>query len=337
MTITHYEKSGSRTGSITAKGGSVDIIYVVEGSSEDHEIYKYLVDELDNEHIGLPAKNISLAPIECEDQDKWLATVTFSNDDQEKEQDKQDQQDLENYNRNAELSFSTEGGTAKTDRTIESRQQWYSGGVGGLGGRILSWTIEDYIMPETDRVIPFMTWTESHTFPANYTTWINLKNLSNMTASVNDRTFRTFEKGEVLFVGASGNWTGGTIKIDFKFVAEPNIKNIATNIRIPRVHYGDNVNQQALDRDIITPIKRGHEMIQYETKKHYIEVIGGKVEKSGEHVFRVTVHQIYKYINFDSLGIPDAITARIAYLTWRKKQIDEKRKNRGIERNRPQV
>ena len=56
MTITHYEKSGSRTGSITAKGGSVDIIYVVEGSSEDHEIYKYLVDELDNEHIGLPAK-----------------------------------------------------------------------------------------------------------------------------------------------------------------------------------------------------------------------------------------------------------------------------------------
>jgi|TARA_A100001037_G_scaffold40607_1_gene31729 hypothetical protein len=332
MAITHYEKSGSRTGSITAKGGSVDIIYVVEGSSEDHEIYQYLVDELDNEHIGLPAKNISLAPIECDDQDKWLATVTFSNDDQENEKDKQDKRDLENYNRNAELSFSTEGGTAKTRETVESRQQWWNDTFG-----LMSSTVKQYFMPETERVIPFMTWTESHTFPANYTTWINLKNLSNMTASVNDRTFRTFEKGEVLFVGASGNWTGGTIKIDFKFVAEPNIKNIVTNILIPRVHYGDNVNQQAVDHDIITPIKRGHEMIEYETKKHYQEIVDGKVEKSGEHVFRVSVHQIYKYINFDSLGIPDAIVARTAYLTWRKQQIDEKRKNREIERNKPQV
>jgi len=132
-----------------------------------------------------------------------------------------------------------------------------------------------------DVPIAAYTWTEKWTFlPANVTSFY-LKYLFNLSTCVNKYSFRTFEPGEVIFLGASGQQTEpDRCEITYKFSALPN----ATDIPVG---------------DITVPAKRGWDymwVIYYKSANTDLKKIVSKPKAA-------YVEQVYEYADFSPLMI----------------------------------
>lgn len=79
-----------------------------------------------------------------------------------------------------------------------------------------------------DVVVPALTWTETYDVKSTYVTSSYIRNVAGLTGTVNNASFRGFEAGEVLFLGASGSqeWDqekgDGPWTLSFKFSASKN-------------------------------------------------------------------------------------------------------------------
>lgn len=135
-----------------------------------------------------------------------------------------------------------------------------------------------------DIVVPQLTWTETYDVPSTYVTSDYIKSVAALTGTVNNAAFRTFDAGEVLFLGASGSheWDAdkgdGPWTLSFKFVASPNVtaKTIGT----------------------ITDIeKKGHEYlwVRYEPA-----VDSNTLLQKPKYVY---VNKVYRDGSFSGLGI----------------------------------
>jgi len=129
-------------------------------------------------------------------------------------------------------SFDTSGGT-------QHKTQAYSVGSGStldfeyrypssatnMSGAI---GVDDNSVHGVDVVVPALTWTETYDVPHSYVTANYIKTVAGLTGTVNNATFRTFEAGEVLFMGATGSqeWDdqkgNGPWSLSFKFAASKN-------------------------------------------------------------------------------------------------------------------
>ena len=129
-------------------------------------------------------------------------------------------------------SFDTSGGT-------QHKTQAYSVGSGStldfeyrypssatnMSGAI---GVDDTSVHGVDVVVPALTWTETYDVPHSYVTANYIKTVAGLTGTVNNATFRSFEAGEVLFMGASGSqeWDdqkgNGPWSLSFKFAASKN-------------------------------------------------------------------------------------------------------------------
>jgi hypothetical protein len=73
-------------------------------------------------------------------------------------------------------------------------------------------------------------WTEVWTFPIEVITWEYIRRLVQLRGSVNQGQFRTFEQGEVRFIGASGQPTGDNqFQITYSFKASRNQTNVTVS------------------------------------------------------------------------------------------------------------
>jgi hypothetical protein len=148
----------------------------------------------------------------------------------------------------------------------------------------VSGTGEDATVEGTDIVVPTMDFNELFYLPAAYVTPAYRKGLFWTTGKVNQAAFRTFDAGEVIFLGASGSRRGREStddwEVTFKFSASPNVTDEVigemTGIR-----------------------KRGWEHLWVQYEKGEVEFVTELIPRP----VAVYVEQVYKYGDFRLLGI----------------------------------
>ena len=166
------------------------------------------------------------------------------------------------------------GGTLDFEKRYPPEATNMSGAIG----------VDDNGVNGVDIVVPALTWTETYDVKSTYVTSAYIKSVAALTGTTNDAAFRTFEAGEVLFLGASGSqeWDSqkgdGPWTLSFKFVASKNIT-------------GQTIGS-------ITGVeKRGHEYlwVRYESS-----VSGSDLVKKPKYVY---VNTVYREGDFSGLGI----------------------------------
>lgn len=150
--------------------------------------------------------------------------------------------------------------------------------------------VDDERVAGVDIVEPALQWSESYDVPSAYMSAAYIKKVSELTGTTNNAGFRTFARGEVLFVGCNGTqeWDekkgDGPWNLTYKFVASPNA---GAGQTIPAITVGT-----------ITGIeKKGHDYlwVRYESDVREKTLI-----KKPRHVY---VNRVYRESDFSQLGI----------------------------------
>jgi hypothetical protein len=137
-----------------------------------------------------------------------------------------------------------------------------------------------------DIVIPQFQWQETYDVPSSTVSESYVRTLASLTGGVNDGSFRGFEAGEVLFLGASGSQQAdeeiglGPWSLTYKFSASPNQSNMSIGG--------------------ITGIdKKGHEYLWV----RYGESVDSDKASLLKKPRYIYVDQVYRKVGFGGLGI----------------------------------
>lgn len=278
MAITWIESSDSRSASLTRKGlrgaSTVTVVYNAFGTSDDQDVHDYawaffkqnktytindyvfLVETYDVKYLG---------------DEAWEVTAKYTKSGAE------DDEQSEPLRRTR--SFDTGGGTQHITQAFGELA--FGSGAPAQQGAI---GVDGESVNGVDIVVPALQWTETYDVPSAYVTAAYIKSVAGLTGCVNLAAFRTFEAGEVLFLGCTGNqeWDSdrgdGPWNLSFKFQASQN----ATNLTVGNISG-------------IT--KKGHEYlwVRYEPK-----VESDTLLKTPKHVY---VNKVYREASFAALGI----------------------------------
>jgi len=155
-------------------------------------------------------------------------------------------------------SFDTTGGTRHVTNALDmnngdvGERKYGPGGLNDAASFKGAINVDDNGVNGVDIVVPALSWTESYDVPSGYVTNAYIKNIASLTGSVNKEAFRSFQPGEVLFVGASGTheWDEqrgyGPWSLSFKFVANPNVGQT-----LPKAKIGDIANVEAYGHEVV--------------------------------------------------------------------------------------
>jgi hypothetical protein len=133
-----------------------------------------------------------------------------------------------------------------------------------------------------DITVPVYSWSETHFITAANLTGTYRGLLHSLTGKVNNSTFKGFDAGECLFLGASANWSDDDIgaMVTFKFAGSPNRTNLTVGT--------------------ITGIaKKGWEYVWIE----YEQAEDSSASKMVSRPIAAHVEQVYEYGDFSTLGI----------------------------------
>ena len=159
--------------------------------------------------------------------------VNISIDSDEEEPDR-DSQDDGGDGVSGSISFDTTSGTGHITQANKKKIAGLTGSSGqdGYAAGLLATApdTEGAIDIEGDQVrgvdvtIPAFTFSETWTFPSESVVKKYLANVYSLTGKINNASWRMFEKGEVLFLGARGQVDRGASKcqITFSFSVSPN-------------------------------------------------------------------------------------------------------------------
>lgn len=272
MAITVTEKPLSRE-SQSGDGASAQLLYSVKGTADDIAARAALVSESPASHDSQPRKNVRARPVFVDANNPdvciWDGEVNYGVDARPDTGD-------------STFSFDTGGGTQHITQSLETVGAYGThkdgtvalvtdyGGAIGVSGR----NVEG-----CDIVVPVYNWTETHYLNDVYVTQAYRRALFWITGRINNASFRGFEPGEVLFMGASGtkrqeeDW-----EITFRFAASPNLIDLIVS-------------------NIAGIAKRGWEYmwVRYDDD----EVGGGLVMRP----LAVYVERTYNYRDFSGMGI----------------------------------
>lgn len=286
--LTWVEDNQSRTASIVRLGKKAQSTYVkswkIFGSTDDVEVHDDVNTTIANglmywQYPGQPLNKLYVDHYELEylGDNAWQLKVTYIKEGAEDDQ----QQDPLKRTR----SFDTGGGTShRTQAETETR---FGNNAPDMKKAI---GVDGDSVAGVDIVVPALTWTETYDVPAAYVTADYIKSLGKLTGTVNNDTFRTFDAGEVLFVGASGSqeWDSqkgdGPWSLSYKFVQSSNAGSGAT---LPAITVGD---IQGIE-------KKGHE---YLWVRYEAAVDGTDLLKRPKYVY---VNGVYRSADFSQLGI----------------------------------
>jgi hypothetical protein len=233
MPLTWVEDGESRSATIHRLGkkstATMQRSYKVFGTDDDvavHADANARISTLEP-YWNYPGTNVNLRAesysISYLGDKAWQVTVNY---------EKLGADDEEPDPRRRARSFDTSGGT-------QHKTQAYSVGQGqtldfeyrfpptatNMSGAI---GVDDNGVNGVDVVVPALTWTETYDVPSSYVTNDYIKGVAGLTGTVNNSAFRSFEAGEVLFLGASGSheWDNdkgdGPWSLSFKFSASKN-------------------------------------------------------------------------------------------------------------------
>lgn len=178
------------------------------------------------------------------------------------------------------IHFSTTGGTV---HITSSRSTVASYGVGAPNMKQTIGVNEDDV-DGCDIAVPALKITVSFKHPQGIITMQRVKQLARNTAYVNSDEFLTFAAGEVLFLGADGEWGPQTeTSIKYEFAMAENAEDGAAGDK--RLTIGD----------IANIVKQGHD---YAWIRYADEVDAGRPVKHAKHVY---VERVYVRTAFQPL------------------------------------
>lgn len=271
MAISMFEKFGSRSGQETSGPGSRQMLsYILTGSSDDIAIKLHVQNNAPPTYDGLIAENYSIEPL-C--PDVWEANVSYV--------DPSRKLDAPLSPGEITWEFDTSGGqthityatlVAKYPASGSSAAPNFTGGI-NVGS--------DKVPQGVDIAVPMMRVTVRKRVSRSYITDSYIYTLEQLTGKVNNATWRGRQKGELLFLGASGaQGTKVDPEISYSFLASRNVTGLSFGA--------------------ITGVdKRGHEYLWVATKLQDDSTAGTLVSVP----LGVYVHQVYEYGDFNLLGI----------------------------------
>lgn len=273
MAITVIEKANSRkaklTGGFLPQIESATFVYGAWGSHDELQIRSAVLNVSPAFYGTLLREDMELTPT---GGGHWEVEVNYKfQEDQEENQDQQ-RGGLPDFN--FEISANTIHITQAINH-VSSKAAPGSVVENHFGA--IGWDGES--VQGTDIYVPTFSFGESHVLPVEQVTFAYVRQLFRLTAKVNNSTFRGFDAGEVLFLGASGQFNGEDAwSLSFKFVASENVTNLTIG-------------------DITGIDKKGWEYLWVEYKD----------STSGKRLTKVprqaNVEQVYRTADFSLLGI----------------------------------
>lgn len=221
MPATILELFDGRSETIAGKL-SATIPYAIIGAVDEDEARTTALAIIPITYNSIPRSN--LGSFERVNATTWKVTASYEMADGSGSNSGGDPATLENS-----YTFEASGGSQNVKQGITGYARRFA--VGLPGGEIVDSCIGDdgQTVSGVDIVIPQFQWSETYWFaPATMTT--DRKNvIASCVGEINDRVFRGYAAGEVLFLGASGSRQGnGWWQITFKFAYQKN----ATNIKV---------------------------------------------------------------------------------------------------------
>jgi hypothetical protein len=290
MAIVWVEDNRSRSATIARIGKKAQSVYrkswKLFGTSDDLAIHADINQQLTLsalfwDYPGNPAMRLQAESYSVEylGDDAWQLEVTYV---KEGSEDPEEPSPLRRTR-----SFDTGGGT---QHITQAEDETRFGPNAPNQQRAIG--VDGDSVNGVDIVVPALTWTETYDVPHQFITDAYIKNLSKVTGTVNNATFRTFPAGEILFLGASGSqeWDSdkgeGPWNLSFKFSQSPNAGPGKT---LPALTIGS----------IAGIVKDGHD---YMWVRYEDDVEANTLIKKPKAVY---VNKVYRRENFGQLGLGD--------------------------------
>lgn len=205
---------------------SAELIYLVRGTADGIVARQAVEQVTPPDYDDLLLDSISVEPEwvdEATNAGEWLCTVRYRRPEAAQIAARQ-QANLPQM----AIAFDTTGGTEhinfsrKTILRIKPASHDYAEAP-SMGGAI---GVDGEQITGCDITVPVYKFTETHYFSDQFVNAAYRRTLFELTGTVNDKQFRDFDAGEVLFLGASGSKRGqGDWEITFHFAVSPNRRN----------------------------------------------------------------------------------------------------------------
>ncbi|MEX2218845.1 MAG: hypothetical protein WD749_08800 [Phycisphaerales bacterium] len=215
MPITVTEKFESRK-STKGDNPSAELVYTVRGTNDDLAARNQAETTSPATYDTLPRQSVSVEPVGDE---LWEATVRYARQSGSLPEPGQ-----------SIFSFDTGGGTQHITQSKDTVSSHAASGTtapdfeGAIG--VTADSVEG-----VDITVPVYQFSETHYFPDEEVTPAYKGTLFSLTGKVNSGSFRGFQAGEVLFLGATGSRRGtgpeDDWEISFRFAASPNAVGIS--------------------------------------------------------------------------------------------------------------
>lgn len=216
MPITVTEKFESRR-STAGDNPSAELVYTVRGTDDDLAARAAAEAASPGTYDGLLRQTVSVEPVGPE---LWEATARFS----------LTQQSSPPQTGESVFNFDTGGGTQHITQSKQTVNRYgapgttapdFNGAIGVTGDGVEG----------VDITVPVYQFSETHYLPDAQVTSGYKATLFGLTGKVNNGSWKGFNAGEVLFLGASGSRRGTSADADweitFRFAASPNASGIA--------------------------------------------------------------------------------------------------------------
>ncbi len=254
-----------RTEVFESGGNRAEIPYIVSDAIDEGDVKTVAGISIPETYSGLDRQSIEIT--ERVSTDTWKVVATFGSDEVGSSTPEE-----------SWVSFDTSGGTQHITQSIDTVSMQGPGSSSLLGGAI---GYDGETVQGVDITVPIYNFTETHFIQNSVVTEGYRQKIFNLTGKVNKYSYKGFESGEVLFMGANGAKRGkDDWEITFRFAALPN----KSNIRVG---------------DISNISKKGWEYlwVQYADE---VDTSSNQVVKTPTAVY---VEQVYETANFASLGI----------------------------------
>lgn len=274
MAIGMYEAFRSRETEdpISVLGNRAVLRYILDGSNVEPDIRAHLKNNAPVTYSDLVVQVYKVDPLAYA---LWQGEVTYGNPDDERSEE-------DHATDTAEWTFDTSGGTSHIDQSLEQVGKYsnHANGAEDYGGAI---GVNGDGEPEgVDVVVPALTWTAKGWLPGTTVTTTYVKKLAELTGRTNDATFRDFDAGELLFMGAVGASRGrGDWEIVFRFLAGKNVANLVVG-------------------GITVTTKKAHNYLWVSFEKE----VDGAAKKLCPKPRSVYVERVYEPGDFTELQIP---------------------------------
>jgi len=286
--LAYYEKLGSRSKSEDLDGDNTSgqVVYIITGTKDDQLVMNTAIARMPYLFRNLRRDSIDINPV---GPDQWEATASYSDPaDEDEDEDEGDPLEVGE----GVWSFDTTGEThnVRNTRDVAGEAHTYrqrkgtgtspNDGGGEMYGAI---NVVGQDVNGVDRVVPSLKMTYRTKLPMSFVDVAWVRNVAGITGTTNSKPFYGFDRGELLFMGVSGEEsTRKDPEVTFSFQASSNFTGKYTLV----------------SRDV-TMTKKGWEYIWF----YYETVEDTDTNRMKPKPVDVYINQLYDESDFSALGI----------------------------------